>query len=214
MITVRLSTLTAAVLLALLVVTTASATADDGREADPARAADLEHVFDQLEEGTPYDALSPEDRAVLDAHVLVAEEVVEFVEVRPAPLAAAATEDEGASTTSVSFCAIGRVVYSAIALAGNTLYTYFVEGTWCGDELTVESAQHEWSGGEASGPGWTYHGVQDFGGGVAANEGRAWSQHRFTLDFVGVTLQDDRPCVRMRGTAAGALNHDEVCGLN
>lgn len=214
MTTVRRSMLIVALVLGLVAGTAASATAEvSGRQTAPAEA--LERVLAEVEAGTPYHALSPRERGVLDAHVLVAREGVERVELRPATSGATATgADDGESPGLLSICVIGRVVYSALASAGNTLYTYFVEGTWCSDGVTVETATHEWSGGEASGPGWTYHGVLASGGGVRANEGRAWSGHRFTLDIAGFTVQTEEPCVRMRGSADGTLGHDGVCGLD
>lgn len=102
---------------------------------------------------------------------------------------------------------------SARAAAGNTLYTYWVAGTWCISNGRVTSARVDYTGGETSTPGWRYEGERARGSGISSNIGRMWARHRFVLGSGGWDVQTTENCIRLNGYANHTAGSDLRCSI-
>ncbi|GAA3731659.1 hypothetical protein HDA32_000477 [Spinactinospora alkalitolerans] len=193
-----------------------AASADEG----PAGKEVAESVFESNDPEATYEGLSDAERAAFDSYVLPAEQDVQTEVVEPQNDVARQIEESGGAPetlndASVAGCWVGRADGSAQAAAGNTLYTFYVEGSWCSNGVTVTSASYDRAGGETSTPGWRYEGVNDFASGVSAgNQGVAWAQHSFVLGAGGWDIQHPLECIRLRGAANGNAYADYTCSVN
>jgi hypothetical protein len=119
-----------------------------------------------------------------------------------------------ALAASANGCWLGRADYAAKAAAGNTLYTYYHTGGWCVSGSTVYSPSTYEHGGETSTPGWHYNGVIGSGAGVISNQGRSYSQFKFTLSVGPWDVQTPTPCIRVNGLNNATYTSSGTCGVS
>lgn len=171
-------------------------------------------------EGMQYlSGMSADQRQQFIATELVNEVTVDYSGVEPAdPTAEAAVAAYGsvgaAWTAAASGCWLGRANYKATALAGNTLYTYFHTGGWCISGGCVYDPSTYEDGGETSTPGWHYNGVIKRKAGVISNQGRSYSQFKFTLSVGPWDVQTPTPCVRVNGLSNATYTSSGTCGIS
>lgn len=130
-------------------------------------------------------------------------------------LTSLATAKGGAASVSplATGCWTQRWTWSPRSGVGTVLYTYYHVGYWCSSGTRVTAARVAAAGGETRTPGWSYNGVVDRGAGIAANQGRSFSQHKFTLRAGGIVVQSPLQCGRVKGAASGGASADRVCGI-
>lgn len=179
-----------AVLAVLMLLGGAVAATADEPDADPADLADLLPVTTEVEVG-------PQLPADLPA------------------LTSLAVAKGGAQTVSpmATGCWTQRWTWRPRSAAGTVLYTYYHVGYWCASGTRVTAARVASAGGETRTPGWQYRGIVDRGAGVVSNQGRSFTQHKFTLRAGGIEVQSPLQCARVRGAASGGSSSDGTCGI-
>lgn len=188
--------------------------------ADDVGAAQLtENVFSAQSPEAAYENLSASEQEAFDSYALPQEHYVELGEIEPQDDLARQIQEQGTAPESLedpqaAGCWHGQANGWAEAAAGNTLYTYFVEGTWCSNGSGVTSASYDRAGGETSTPGWSYEGLLDNDSGISGNRGIFWAQHEFELGSGGWVIQNPTPCIRFLGSAAGNTDSDRTCSVN
>lgn len=165
------------------------------------------------------DSMSPTQRQQFVTTELVSAVTVSYSSVTPADAQARAAVAEygsaaAAVTEAASGCWLGRANYKATALAGNTLYTYFHTGGWCISGGTVYDPSTYEDGGETSTPGWHYDGVIARNAGVISNQGRSYSQFKFTLSAGPWDIQTPTPCIRVNGLSNATFTSSGTCGIS
>lgn len=179
-----------AALAAVLLLGGAVAATADEPEVDPAELADLLPVTTEVEVG-------PQLPADLPA------------------LTSLAVAKGGAQTVSAmaTGCWTQRWTWRPRSGAGTVLYTYYHVGYWCASGTKVTAARVASAGGETRTPGWQYRGIVDRGAGVVSNQGRSFTQHKFTLRVGGIDVQSPLQCARVKGAATGGASADAICGI-
>jgi hypothetical protein len=129
-----------------------------------------------------------------------------------ASLAVAKSKAQSVSTMATG-CWTQRWTWSPKSAAGTVLYTYYHVGYWCASGTRVTAARVASAGGETRTPGWQYHGTVDRGAGVVSNQGRSFTQHKFTLRAGGIEVQSPLQCARVKGAATGGSSSDGTCGI-
>ncbi|GAA2632709.1 hypothetical protein [Streptomyces vastus] len=180
----------------------------------PATAA---AVLQAADPQATYAQLSADERAEFNARYLPASTTV-TEEIKPADATAFKSAAAGIAPNSIgevqaSGCWYGKATGSSRAAAGNTLYTFWVENTWCSNGSRVTSNSYRTADGETSTPGWRYEGVQTKGAGIVGNQGRAWAKHLFVLGVGGWDIQSPNECIRVKGAASGTAYADRVCSI-
>ncbi|MFF2641716.1 hypothetical protein ACFVUB_17905 [Streptomyces niveus] len=164
-----------------------------------------------------YAQLSETERTQFNARYLPARTVVSEM-VTPADAVARESVKAGTTPNSIGSvqaagCWYGKATGSSRAAAGNTLYTFWVENTWCSNGSSVTSNSYRTADGETSTPGWRYEGVKSKGAGIVGNQGRAWAKHLFILGVGGWDIQSPNECIRVKGSASGTAYADRVCSI-
>jgi hypothetical protein len=164
-----------------------------------------------------YAQLSDKERAEFNARYLPASTTV-TEEIKPADATAFKSTAAGITPNSIgevqaAGCWYGKATGSSRAAAGNTLYTFWVENTWCSNGSTVTSNSYRTADGETSTPGWRYEGVKSKGAAIVSNQGRAWAKHLFVLGVGGIDIQSPNECIRVKGSASGRASADRVCSI-
>lgn len=182
----------------------------------PAAAADPDAIVDGVlsapDPAAAYDALSAQDRAVFDDHMLPAAVKVDTTAVTPADDTARASAAAGAIAFADG-CWAGRADGSAQSTAGNTLYTFFVTGSWCVTGGAVTSSSLYQAGGETATPGWRFEGTTSSGADVIGGQGRSFASQRFVLGSYGIDIQTVDECMRVNGQADSYFTSTRTCSL-
>ena len=147
-----------------------------------------------------YESLSPKEKEAFNARIKSATNTFEVEKV----------EEE--KPTAAGACWKGQARGSGKNSVGGTLYTYWVEGTWCASGNRVTSTSFTRADGETKTPGWRYAGVKSKGDEVASNRGRVWAKHRFILGIGGWDIQTVDVCLRFSGEPNGKITAQGTCG--
>lgn len=113
-------------------------------------------------------------------------------------------------------CLSQRVVNTAVALAGNTLYKWSHTGYFCatGSVVTSNKILANQNLGVFT-IGWRYAGDGDIqtGRGIINGQARSYGQGHYILGTAGIDIQHSYPCARFFGYANFTTGHDLICGL-
>lgn len=193
-------------LLALLGSVSAYGVANAQPAPGPADAADpVSKVMKAPDPKKALEALDAKERADFDARTQVKDVTLEDATVEK--------DEEAGAKVAGQACWKGQARGSAKAAAGNTLFTFWVNGQWCASGGRVTKASFTRADGETKTPGWRYDGVKTKGGEVHGNQGRVWAKHRFILGVGGIDIKNDDRCLRFSGTAKGKIKSENKCDV-
>ncbi|WNG56459.1 hypothetical protein F0U59_18100 [Archangium gephyra] len=193
-------------LLALLASVSAFGVAHARPAPAPAEAADpVSKVLKAPDPKKALEGLDAKEKADFNARMQVADVTLEDG-------TAEKVEDSGAKVAGQS-CWKGQTRGSAKAAAGNTLFTFWVNGRWCASGGRVTKASFTRADGETKTPGWRYDGVKTKGGEAHKGQARVWAKHRFILGAGGIDIKTDDRCLRLNGTANGKIKGEYKCDV-
>jgi len=188
--------------LSLLVLVRVSNVAQAESDSEIEEAADevVSNVTKSSDPKAAYESLSAKDQAAFNARMKSVKNTFEIETVE---------RDEAAAARG---CWRGQGRGAGKNAIGKTIYTYWVEGTWCASGNRVTSASFTRADGETKTPGWRYDGVKSKDDEVAGNKARVWAKHRFILGIGGWDIQTVDVCLRFSGEASGKITAQGTCG--
>jgi hypothetical protein len=147
-----------------------------------------------------YQALNSKDQAAFNARLKSATFTVE-----------SQTSEKDESVAGKA-CWKGQARGSGKNAIGKTIYTYWVEGSWCASGNRVTSSAFTRADGETKTPGWRYDAVKSKDHEIANNIARVWAKQRFILGIGGWDIQTVDVCLRFSGEANGKITAQSTCG--
>jgi hypothetical protein len=121
-------------------------------------------------------------------------------------------KDEAASDAKAGkACWKGEVRGRGINKVGGTIYTYWVQGTWCATGGRVSLADFTRGDGETKTPFWRYAGRDKGENEIAGNQARIWTKFHFILGIGGWDIQNPDHCLRLSGDAHGKMTSKSTC---